>query len=83
MPYKSKQHVGFNDGFCENLSIDQTISDGDYAKIPPEYQDSWKFVVDKPTHNILFEEGCVYKCMSIGFDSTRHDDIKNWFAKKI
>lgn len=81
MPYKYNQYIQVKD--CEDVKIDQIISDEDYAKIPVEYQSSWKNVVDKPTHTILFEENCIYRCIEIKSLSTRQDDIKNWFAKKI
>lgn len=81
MPYKSTQKVHFSD--WETLEIDAIISDEDYAKIPLEYRDSWKPEVANPTHTILFEEGCVYKCVELSKLSSRQDDIKNWFAKKI
>lgn len=80
MPYKFDNYVHFE--HWESLKPEHTISDEDYEKLPLDSRSSWKNVVDKPTHTIVLKDE-YYCIMQIGFDSTRQDDIKNWFSKKI
>lgn len=81
MPYKYIQEVNFKD--WESLKLDQTISDDDYKLIPEDYKTSWKHTDSKPTHIVKLLDGCIYAVVEITKESTRQDDIKNWFAKKI